>query len=80
MDVTLNTILEELNDIPVDKLGELHVFINTLKSDTKKSEKKRKKILSFAGAFGDMPQNDYDDFVKETKNTRSELFSREIKL
>lgn len=80
MDITLNTILEELNYIPADKLGELHVFINTLKSHTEKSEKKRKKILSFAGAFNDMPQNDYDEFVKETRNTRAELFSREIKL
>ncbi len=39
--LTLNTILEELHDIPVDKLGELHVFINSLKVNTEKSEKKR---------------------------------------
>ena len=80
MVVTLNTILEEISDIPVDKLGELHTFINTLKTDTEKSEKRRKKILSFAGAFNDMPQNEYDDFVNETKKTRAELFDREIKL
>ena len=42
MVVTLNTILEDINDIPVDKLGELHSFINTLKTDTEKSKKKRK--------------------------------------
>lgn len=80
MVVTLNTILEELNDVPVDKLGELHIFINSLKINPKKSEKKRKKILSFAGAFNDMSQDDYDDFVKETRKTRTELFEREIKL
>ncbi|HEY5462276.1 MAG TPA: hypothetical protein VIJ95_03395 [Hanamia sp.] len=80
MVVTLNTILEELNDVPVDKLGELHIFINSLKINTEKSEKKRKEILSFAGAFNDMSQNDYDDFVKETRKTRTELFEREIKL
>ena len=76
--LTLNTILEELNDVPVDKLGELHVFINSLKINNEKSEKKRKEILSFAGAFNDMSQNDYNDFVKETKRTRSKLFDREI--
>lgn len=80
MIITLNTILEELNDVPEDKLSELHNFINSLKISTKKSEKKRKKILSFAGAFNDISQNDYDDFVKETKKTRAELFEREIKL
>jgi hypothetical protein len=80
MGITLNTISEELNDIPVNKLGELHTFINTLKTSTENSEEKRKKILSFAGAFNDMPQNEYDDFVNETKKTRKELFDRDINL
>lgn len=78
--LTLNTILEELNDVPVDKLPELHNYINSLKINTKKSGKSRKEILSFAGIFNNMSQNDYDDFVKETKKTRSELFDREINL
>ncbi|MDQ6844408.1 MAG: hypothetical protein M3Z92_08670 [Bacteroidota bacterium] len=78
--VTLNTILEELNDVPVDKLRELHAYINSLKANTEKSEDKRKEILSFAGIFNDMSQNDYDDFLKETKKTRGELFDREINL
>ena len=80
MSITLNTILEELNDVPVDKLGELHSFISSLKVSAENSEKKRKKILSFAGAFSDMPQNDYSDFVKETRKTRTKLFDREMKL
>jgi len=80
MIITLNTILEELNDVPADRLSELHSFINSLKISTKKSEKKRKEILSFAGAFKGMSQEDYDDFVKETRKTRARLFEREIKL
>jgi len=80
MVITLNTILEELNDVPVDKLGELHSFINSLKISTENSEKKRKEILSFAGAFNSMSQNDYDDFVKETRKIRTELFERENKI
>lgn len=78
--VTLNTILEELNDVPVNRLRELHTYINSLKVNTEKLEKTRKDILSFAGIFNDMSQNDYNDFVKETKKTRSELFDREINL
>jgi hypothetical protein len=76
---TLNTILEELNDVPVDKLGELYAFINSLKISSEKSEK-RKKILSFAGTFNDMSQSEYYEFVKETRKTRSKLFDREIDL
>jgi len=77
MVITLNKILQELNDVPSDKLGELHSFINSLKIST---EKKRKKILTFAGAFNDMSQKDYNDFVKETIKTRADLFEREIRL
>ena len=80
MAITLNTILEELNEVPADRLNELHSFINSLKINTKKSEKKRKRILSFAGAFSNMPQRDYNGFVKEMKKIRRELFDREIKL
>ena len=45
MVITLNIILEELNDVPVEKLNELHNFINSLKSSPENSEKKRKKYF-----------------------------------
>ena len=78
--LTLNTILKELKNVPVDRLEELHVFINSLKSNTnrKKSDSSRKKILSFGESFSDMSLKDYNSFKEETRKTRTDLFSRDI--
>ena len=78
--LTLNTILEELKSVPVDRLEDLYSFIHSLKANPKKSESSKKKILSYAGSFNTMPQKDYDDFLKETKRTRIDLFDRDINL
>lgn len=78
--LTLNTILKELKNVPVERLEDLYSLIHSLKANTKKSDTTRKKILSFAGSFSDMTQKDYDDFIKETRKTRSNLFDRDINL
>lgn len=78
--LTINTILKEINDVPVDRLEELYQFIHSLTPKTKSTEQLRKKILSFGGAFGDMSSKDYADFVCQTKATRAKLFDRNIEL
>ena len=78
--LTLNTILEELKNVPVDRLDDLYSFIHSLKANPEKPKSSRKKILSYAGSFNDMSQKDYNDFLKETKKTRIDLFERDINL
>ncbi len=78
--LTLNTILKEIKNVPVSRLDDLYSFINLLKINTKGSDKNRKKILSFAGSFSDMSQEDYDDFIKESVRTRNDLFDRNTNL
>ncbi|CAN5233241.1 hypothetical protein BH20BAC1_BH20BAC1_20860 [soil metagenome] len=78
--LTLNTILKELKNVPVDRLEDLYSIIHSLRANTKKSDKISKKILSFAGSFGDMTEKDYDDFLEQTKQTRNDLFDRDISL
>lgn len=77
---TLNTILKELKNVPLDRLEDLYSIIHSLQVNTKKSEKQSKKILSFAGAFGDMSEKDYNDFLNHTRDTRNNLFDRNINL
>ncbi|HRQ50398.1 MAG TPA: hypothetical protein PLR74_07680 [Agriterribacter sp.] len=77
---TLNTILKELKNVPVDRLGDLYSIVHSLRANTKKSGNTAKKILSFAGAFEGMSEKDYKDFQKQTKQTRNNLFDREINL
>ncbi len=77
---TLNTILKEIKNVPVDRLEDLYSIVHSLRANTKKSNNTAKKILSFAGAFGSMPEKDYKDFQKQTKQTRNNLFDRDINL
>ncbi len=77
---TLNTILKELKNVPVDRLEDLYSIINSLRSTSKKSVKKRKKILSFAGSFSDVSEVDYNEFLEHTRQTRTNLFEREISI
>ncbi len=77
---TLNTILKELKNVPVERLKDLYSIIHSLQANTKKSDKRSKEILSFAGTFGDMSENDYNDFLRQVKQTRNDLFDRDVNL
>jgi len=78
--LTLNTILKEIKEVPVSRLEELYQFVHSLTPKTKQTEVLRKKILSFGGAFSDMSNKDYSDFLNQTKKTRTNLFDRNIDL
>ena len=73
----LNTILKEIKDIPADRLEELYQFVHSLNHKKKINSTRHNKIMSFAGAFSDMSEKDYQDFLKETKRTRTDLFDRD---
>jgi hypothetical protein len=75
---TLNTIIEEMKNVPVNRLDEIYQFIHAMTPNTKHSDRLRKRILSFGGAFSDMSSADYDDFINQTKKTRSELLDRKF--
>jgi hypothetical protein len=75
--LTLNTIIKEIKDVPVDRLEELYEFVHSLTpASQKKADVLREKILSYGGAFSEMSKKDYADFVKHTKSTRNNLFDR----
>ncbi len=78
--LTLNSILKEIKDVPVSRLEELYQFVHSLTPKRKQSETLRKKILSFGGAFSDMSDKNYSDFLNQTKITRTNLFDRNIDL
>ncbi len=78
--LTLDTIFKEIKNVPVNRLEDLYSFINSLKTNSKTTKENRNKILSFAGSFNNMNQEDYDDFIEESRKTRNELFDRNIDL
>lgn len=76
--LTLNSILKEIKDVPVNRLEELYQFVHSLTTKNKKTDALRKKILSFGGSFKDMSDKDYSDFLNQTKKTRVDLFERKV--
>jgi hypothetical protein len=78
--LTLNTIIKEIKDVPVNRLEELYQFVHSLTQSAQQTETQRAQILAFGGAFSDMSQDDYADFVDQTQKTRSQLFDRNIEL
>ncbi len=69
-----------MKDIPVNRLEDVFQFVHSLTPKNKQSQNLRKKILSFGGAFGNMSNKDYSDFVNQTKKTRTQLLDRNIDL
>ena len=78
--LTLKAILREIKDVPVNRLEELYQFVHSITPTIKRSESSRKKILSFGGAFSDMSDKDYSEFLNQTKIVRTKLFDRSIEL
>jgi hypothetical protein len=70
--LTLNTILEEMKEVPVNRLEELYQYVRSLTPKSKKTEGLRKKILSFGGAFSGMSSKEYAGFVNHTKKDKSQ--------
>lgn len=74
--LTYKNIVEEIKDVPIDKLEELHSYIHILTAKGKKSITLKNKILSYSNAFSDLSNKDFTDFSNETKKTRASIFDR----
>lgn len=77
---TRTAIVKELKDVPESNLDEVYQLVHSFVLKAKKSQATKKKILSFAGAFADMSNEDYAQFVRKTKETRKNLFNRKFDL
>jgi len=78
--MTLNAIIKEIKNIPINRLEELYQFIHSMTPVTGHNESLRKKILSFGGSFSDMSSEDYSEFLNQTKPSRTELFNHDIEV
>lgn len=77
--MTIQNIIDELQDVPEEKIDELYQFVHFL-AVNKNLKNNKEKIMSFAGAFSDMSDEDYNDLVRHTQETRSNNFNRNFTL
>ena len=73
---TIDSIIEELKEVPQSRLEELYQIVRSLTPNAKQEAITRDKIMSFAGTFSDMDDKDYDGYLKQTKTVRASLFTR----
>lgn len=74
------SVLQKLSAIPVEYLLEVDKFLTTLQKETKQKDKKGIETLSFAGSWNDMSDEDFEEYKQVIKETRKNLFNREIEL
>ncbi len=68
-EINLNNIYEKLYKIPKEKLAEVNDFIDFILNQRSKAKERRnyqnrEKILSFAGIWEDMGEDECNDFMK----------------
>ena len=75
------SVLHKLADIPSEYLQEVDQYLDRLNRKSKKvAAVDVKGILELAGAWKDMSKEELDDFIKEIKEDRKNLFNREFEL
>jgi len=80
MNVTYQTIINEINQIPVMFLQDVYNLLHTYHIQINEKEQNRNKILRFAGSWADLTDNDFLEITTEIKRNRNEMFSREVEL
>ena len=72
--------LKEVKELPLEQREELYHIIHSINPKAKQQGKLRKKILSYAGAFSDMNEKDYSEFVESTHTTRAKFFTKTVEV
>ena len=74
------SILSQLSLVPVDYLQQIDVYLRNLSKEIRRKEHNRSLVLSLAGAWNDMPETDFQDFLITSKKMGNEIFNRQIEL
>lgn len=77
---TYKSILKRLSLLPTDYLQLVDNYLASLTKKIDKKEENRRAILALAGSWSDMDDDEFEDFLRITKETGKELFNREVEL
>jgi len=75
------SVLKKLSTIPQPFLQDIDVYLSNIIGKLKAQQSVDvEKVMSFSGSWSDMEENDFEDYLAETRRTRENLFGREINL
>lgn len=71
-------ILLRLSRIPVDYLQQVDSYLQHFSENIEHKKQNQIEIMSLAGSWSDMSDDDFEDFLEVTKETGLEIFNREL--
>lgn len=74
------SVLHNLSLIPEEYLAQVNTFLTILKEKTEHKAQNRDEILALAGAWSDMSEKDFEEYLKAARESGNSLFSREVEL
>lgn len=74
------SVLKSLSLLPEAYLVQVNAYLENLRSRISHKEKNLLAILALAGSWSDMPESDFNDSLKEARESGNELFGREVEL
>ncbi|GEM_PF-2481421 len=77
---TYQSILFRLSHIPVSYLQQIDDFLQHFNKEIKQREQNRTQILALAGSWNEWQEEDFQEYLQETKKVGNELFNRDIEL
>lgn len=69
-----------MSQLSVDYLQLVDNYLSSLQAKLDKKEENRNAVLALAGSWSDMNDEDFEDYLRVTKETGDELFNREVEL
>ena len=74
------SILINLGGIPTSYLQEIDIFLRNITTEIRQKEQNRVAILNLEEGWSDMTETDFNDYLQVVKESRSDMFNREIEL
>lgn len=73
------SVLRKLANLPQVYLWDIDRYLSKVILERKPNKQSDVvQVMSYAGSWEDMPQEDFEDFLVETQNMRDHLFNREV--
>lgn len=73
------SVLKNLSALPEEYLIQVNAYLQKLKNTIPNKDNKEE-ILSLAGSWSSMSNDDFDSFLSKVKESGEELFGRDIEL
>jgi putative N-acetylmannosamine-6-phosphate epimerase len=74
------SILSQLGHLPTDYLQQIDLYLQNLMKEIQEKEERKAKILALAGAWKDMPEKDFNDFLEHNKQLKNNIFNKDTNL